>query len=134
MKFSPFFAPIAVLLAIAFNQTFAQSDSTTDLTAEQQRLSEKAHIEQIADNCHQNWQQLGWKMGEAGILARENPAFSEGIMRVCQARAELFFEGYEISPFIKPDSQQQIFPIVFQSSVDEIKDQIRIHLPRLQLI
>lgn len=129
MKFSPLIAPSLVVLVIAYNQTFAGASDDTDANA-----SKGEHIQQLTETCHQAWQEMDWRFGKSNTLARDHAAFSEGIIRVCQARAELFFEGYEISPFIEPGSQQQVFPIVFRSSVDEIKSQIRLHLPRLRLI
>ena len=132
-KFSPFFAPMAVLLIIAYNQTFARTDAEKQL-AETSREPATSPIALISNSCHQQWQTLNWKIGDRGILAKNNPAFNEGIKKICQARAELFFEGYELSPFIGPDSQNQVYPIVFRSSVKEIKEQIRLHLPKLRLI
>lgn len=91
-------------------------------------------ITQLSQVCFVSWQQYEWTIGEQAILARDNAAFSDGIQRICQARAELFFEGYEVSPFIAPDSQQRIFPIVFMPSVDDVKSVIRQNLPPLKLI
>ncbi len=68
------------------------------------------------------------------MLARDNLAFNEGVRNICQARAELFFEGYEIKPFIAADSQQEVFQLVFRPNVDAIKSQIRLNLPKLRLI
>ncbi len=132
MKFSPFIAPSIVLMVIAFNQTFA--GSAPDDQAVAQINAENNRITQISETCYQGWQQLDWTIGENGIPASNHPAFNEGIKRVCQARAELFFEGYEITPFIEPESQAQVFPIVFQPSVEEIKQQLRQNLPKLRLI
>lgn len=132
MKFSPFIAPSVVLMIVAFNQTFAGSSpdnqEAAHIKAENQRIA------QISETCYQGWQQLDWTLGENGIPAKKHPAFSDGIKRICQARAELFFEGYEISPFIEPDSQTQIFPIVFRPSVEEIKQHLQQNLPKLRLI
>ncbi|MTI63922.1 hypothetical protein [Methylophaga sp.] len=132
MKFSPFIAPSIVLMIIAFNQTFAGSAPENQAAA--QIHTENQRIVQISETCYQGWQQLGWTIGENGMAAEQHPAFSNGIKRICQARAELFFEGYEISPFIEPDSQPQIFPIVFRPSVEEIKQHLRQNLPKLRLI
>lgn len=133
MKFSPLIAPSIVLLVIAYNQTFAGSGDTAANT--QAATSTRAeHVAQLAATCHQGWQKMDWVLGHTGTSAKDNPAFSQGMVRVCRARAELFFEGYEISPFIEPGSQQQILPIVFRPSIEEIKDQFRLHLPKLRLI
>lgn len=91
-------------------------------------------ITQLSQVCFVSWQQYEWTIGEQAILARDNAAFSDGIQRICQARAELFFEGYEVSPFIAPDSQQRIFPIVFMPSVDDVKSVMRQNLPPLKII
>jgi hypothetical protein len=131
MKFSPFFAPCAVLLVIAYNQTFAGASENVISTA---NAGKAEHIAQLSETCHQAWQELDWTLGESEMPANEHPAFNKGIMRICQARAELFFEGYEITPFIEADSQSQVFPIVFASDVDEIKAHIRQNLPKLRLI
>lgn len=133
MKYSPFIAPSLVLMVIAFNQTFAGSGEEIN-AGQSAKSAELEHVSQLAGNCHENWREMAWVIGESGSLARDNAAFDQGIKRVCQARAELFFEGYEITPFIAPDSQAQIYPIVFRPSVEEIKAQIRINLPQLRLI
>ena len=91
-------------------------------------------VAQLTQWCYADWQQKGWKMGESELLARDNTAFSEGIQKVCRARAELYAEGYEIYPFIADDAQRQIYALVFSASVDEIKSHIRRHLPALQKI
>lgn len=132
MKFSPLIAPVAVLLIIAYTQTFAGAGDSQQVRSNSAQPSEP--VSKVADSCHQSWLKLNWRIGENGMLAKNNPAFDAGIQRVCQAKAELFFEGYEISPFIAADSQQQVYPIVFRPSVDEIKAQIRLNLPKLRLI
>lgn len=91
-------------------------------------------ITQLSQVCFVSWQQYEWTIGEHATLARDSAAFSSGIQRICQARAELFFEGYEVSPFIAPDSQQRIFPIVFMPSVDDVKSVMRQNLPPLKII
>lgn len=132
MKFSPLIAPSVVLMIVAFNQTFAgsapENQAAAHIKAENQRIS------QISKTCYQSWKQLNWTIGENAMSAEDHPAFSQGIKRICQARAELFFEGYEITPFIEPESQAQIFPIVFRPDVEEIKQHLRQNLPKLRLI
>lgn len=130
MKYTPFIAPILVTAIIALNQTLACENSSP--SKEDVKLS--APYQKLAESCYTKWLSLDWTLADPNILARDNTAFNEGVKRVCQARAELFFEGYEIQPFIAADSQQEIFPLVFRSSVDEIKSQIRINLPKLRLI
>jgi|GEM_PF-906132 len=92
------------------------------------------HITQLSHVCHTSWQQYDWRIGEQGSLARDSVAFSDGIKRICRARAELFFEGYELSPFISPDAQHAIFPIVFIPTVEELKSVMRQNLPPLRVI
>lgn len=130
MKYIPFIAPILVTLVIALNQTFAcdskpSCKSNTKTSSPAQRL---------AESCYQQWLTLDWTLANTKILAKDNLAFNEGVKKVCQARAELFFEGYEIKPFIAADSQQEVFPLVFRPNVDAIKSQIRLNLPKLRLI
>jgi len=134
MKFSPFITPLAVLFTISFNQSFAESARDTLATIDKDSAIAEDKIVQLAETCHQDWQNLNWLIGQQNRLAKNNPAFNDGVMKICRARAELFFEGYELNPFIEPDSQNQVFPIVFSFSVEEIKSQIRLHLPKLRLI
>lgn len=91
-------------------------------------------VQQLTDWCYADWQQKDWKMGDSQVLAEDNVAFSDGIRKVCRARAELYAEGYEIYPFIADDAQREIYALVFSASVAEIKDHIREHLPALQKI
>ncbi|HSG92690.1 MAG TPA: hypothetical protein VK999_03185, partial [Methylotenera sp.] len=60
-------------------------------------------VQQLSAWCYADWHQKDWKMGESQVLAKDNEAFSEGIRKVCRARAELYAEGYEIYPFIADD-------------------------------
>jgi len=134
MKLTAIIASFLVILFIVFNYTFAGSplqlvtNESADTTIPEQKIVE------LADACHQQWQSFDWLIGQTNISAQDNPAFSQGIRNICRARAELFFEGYELSPFIAADSQSQVFPIVFRADVEEIKAQIRVHLPKLRLI
>lgn len=91
-------------------------------------------VQRLTDWCYADWQQKDWKMGDSQVLAKDNDAFSEGIRKVCRARAELYAEGYEIYPFIDDDAQREIYALVFSASVEEIKSHIRQHLPALQKI
>jgi hypothetical protein len=134
MKYTPFIAPVLVLLVIFFNQTVAESPQQVISSKDKDLIIAEEKIFTLAKACHTKWQSLGWKIGQQNTLAKANPAFNDGIKNICRARAELFFEGYELTPFIAPDSQSQVFPIVFRYDVEEIKAQIRIHLPKLRLI
>jgi len=134
MKLSPFIAPLAVLFVISFNQSIAESARDTLATIEKGSVIANDKVAQLAETCHQQWQTLKWKIGQQNTLAQNNPAFNRGIKNICRARAELFFEGYELSPFIEPNTQEQVFPIVFRFSVDEIKAQLRLNLPKLRII
>ena len=91
-------------------------------------------VQQLSEWCYADWQQKDWKMGESQVLAKDNEAFSEGIQKVCRARAELYAEGYEIYPFIADDAQREIYTMVFSATVTEIKSHIREHLPALNKI
>lgn len=91
-------------------------------------------VDQLAKWCYADWQQKDWKMGDSAVLAKDNPAFSEGIQKVCRARAELYAEGYDLYPFIADDAQREIYAMVFSASVADIKSHIREHLPALQKI
>lgn len=122
-------ASIVLLLAIGGVYSVS-STSPTDVQAEE----EQQHIAQLSHYCYLSWQEYDWTMGEHGLPAKNNIAFAEGIKRICQVRAELFFEGYEVSPFIDPDSQHTIFPIVFMPDEQELKAVIRQNLPPLTVI
>ncbi|WP_438971009.1 hypothetical protein [Methylophaga sp.] len=134
MKLSPFIAPLTVLFLISFNQSFAESARDTLAIVEKDSTIKEDRINQLAETCHQNWRMMDWTIGQQNRLAKDNASFNNGIQNICRARAELFFEGYEVNPFIEPDSQNQVFPIVFRYSVEEIKQQIRLLLPKLRLI
>ncbi len=130
MKYTPLIAPFLVIAIILLNQTFAHDKKSVKQTAP----ASSAPSQQLADSCYQHWLTLNWTLTDSKILASQNTSFNDGVKRVCQARAELFFEGYEIHPFISPDSQPEVFRLVFRANVDEIKSQIRINLPKLRLI
>ena len=119
---------VGLMLAGCEQQTDAQQ-SPIDLAQHSSQL-----ISQLTDHCYQQWQELNWTVGEDQSSAADNEAFSGGIQKVCQARVELFLEGYEITPIIEPNTQQHIYPLVFRVSVEEIKNHIRSHLPAIRLI
>lgn len=90
--------------------------------------------EKLTDACYAEWQTKGWKVRGQDQLADNNPAFRNGIRNVCQARAELYMEGYEIRPFIKDDSQRDVYPLIFSSDVEAIKSHLKTFIKPLQLI
>lgn len=91
-------------------------------------------VMQLSQWCFDHWKEQQWTMGESGLPAVDNQAFSEGIQKVCRARAELYAEGYEIYPFITDTMQREIYALVFSASVDDIKSHLKEHLPKLQRI
>lgn len=101
------------------------------ITAEEKTLSVS---EQLTEACYADWQTKGWTIRGQNQLADNHPAFREGIRKVCQARAELYMEGYEITPFIKDDSQRDVYPLVFSSDVEAIKSHLKAFIKPLQLI
>lgn len=90
--------------------------------------------EKLTEACYLDWQSKGWQIRGQNKLADNNPAFREGIRKVCQARSELYMEGYEITPFIKDDSQRDVYPLVFSSDVEAIKSHLKAFIKPLQLI
>lgn len=89
---------------------------------------------QLTQWCFEHWKDQQWTMSESDLLAIDNLAFSEGIQKVCRARAELYAEGYEIYPFITDTMQREIYALVFSASVEDIKSHLKQHLPKLQRI
>lgn len=118
-----------LIVLVIFSRSCTSSSPAPDIADRDTNL-----VTQLSQVCYLSWQQYNWTIGEQGMLARDNTAFRTGIQRICQARAELFFEGYEVSPFIAADSQHKIFPIVFIPSVSEIKSVIRQNVPPLRII
>ena len=49
----------------------------------------QSQISLLAKSCYKNWKLLNWKIGNLQTPAANNPSFSTGIKRVCQARSEL---------------------------------------------
>lgn len=91
-------------------------------------------VVQLTEWCFNNWKQQQWTLGETNLPAVDNQAFSEGIQKVCRARAELYAEGYEIYPFITDTMQREIYALVFSASVEDIKSHLKQHIPKLQRI
>lgn len=88
----------------------------------------------LADWCFEHWKAQQWTLGETHLPAIDNLAFTEGVRKVCRARAELYAEGYEIYPFITDTMQREIYALVFSADVDAIKSHIKQHLPPLRRI
>ncbi|SFK50457.1 hypothetical protein [Methylophaga sulfidovorans] len=128
MRYTAILAPLIVIAVIVLNQTFAKEKESHSA------MNLSAPAEKLAESCYQHWLTLNWKLANTEMLASNNKSFRDGIKKVCQARAELFFEGYEIQPFISAGAQHEIFPLVFRPNVEDIKAQIRINLPQLRLI
>ncbi|MCB2427502.1 hypothetical protein [Methylophaga pinxianii] len=91
-------------------------------------------ILQLTQWCFENWKEQQWTMGETNLPAIENLAFSEGIRKICRARAELYAEGYDIYPFITDTMQREVYALVFSANVEDIKSHLKQHLPKLQRI
>lgn len=91
-------------------------------------------IMQLTQWCFEHWKGQQWTMGESDLPAVDNLAFSEGIHKVCRARAELYAEGYEIYPFITNTMQRETYALVFSASVEDIKSHLKQHLPKLKRI
>ena len=127
---------VSAVCAVVFT-LFTQANSGSKSTQHAAHLATEEterFVSDLADVCHKSWQSMNWTIGEAQRLASDNPAFSQGIHRICTARAELFVQGYELSPFISPESQEEVFPIVFIQTVDEIKSLMRQNIPKLRVI
>lgn len=91
-------------------------------------------VVQLTEWCFEHWKDQQWTMGESDLAAVDNLAFSEGIRKVCRARAELYAEGYEIYPFITDTMQREIYALVFSADVEDIKSHLKQHLPKLKRI
>lgn len=91
-------------------------------------------VMQLTEWCFDHWKEQQWTMGESDLPAVDNLAFSEGIRKVCRARAELYAEGYEIYPFITDTMQREIYALVFSADVEDIKSHLKQHLPKLKRI
>src|SRR5690606_19051571 len=87
---------------------------------------------QLTHWCFEHWKDQQWTMGESDLLAVDKLAFSEGIRKVCRARAELYAEGYEIYPFITDTMQREIYALVFSADIEDIKSHLKQHLPKLK--
>lgn len=96
--------------------------------------TEMSVTEKLVEACYADWRSQGWTVRGQNRLAAENAAFRQGIRKVCQARAELYMEGYEIRPFIKDDSQRNVYPLIFSSDVEAIKSHLKAFIKPLQLL
>lgn len=77
----------------------------------------------LVKDCFQEWQSRGWTLGEDQQPAENNVSFREGIMRICEVRAELFSQGENISPYIQ-GRLRDLGPYIFTASKDELKQRI----------
>lgn len=55
----------------------------------------------LIKDCYQEWQSRGWTLGEDRRPADSVAGFRDGIMRICEARTELFLQDQDISPYIQ---------------------------------
>lgn len=91
-------------------------------------------VEALTTICFESWEAQHWIMGESTLSAQQNENFRTGVHKVCQARAELYAEGYEIYPLITDNSQREIYALVFSADVESIKAHLKEHLPKLRVI
>lgn len=91
-------------------------------------------VEALTTICFESWEAQHWVMGESTLPAQQNENFRTGVHKVCQARAELYAEGYEIYPLIADNSQREIYALVFSADVESIKAHLKEHLPKLRVI
>lgn len=91
-------------------------------------------VEALTKVCFESWEAQHWIMGESTLPAQQNENFRTGVHKVCQARAELYAEGYEIYPLITDNSQREIYALVFSADVESIKAHLKEHLPKLRVI
>lgn len=91
-------------------------------------------VEALTKICFESWESQHWIMGESTLPAQQNENFRTGVHKVCQARAELYAEGYEIYPLITDNSQREIYALVFSADVESIKAHLKEHLPKLRVI
>jgi hypothetical protein len=87
---------------------------------------------QLSQHCMTKWQQFHATSpyAQAGKISH----FQQGIQRLCQARAELFFEGYAIAPTLKAAEQANNHQLLFLPSVAAVKQQMRSLLAHEPLI
>lgn len=77
-------------------------------------------VRQLSNDCFQEWQSRDWRLGEDAALAAEIPVYAAAIERICAASAELFAEGYPVSPYIH-HSQRAILPFIFSGQHADVR-------------
>ena len=77
----------------------------------------------LIKDCYQEWQSRGWTLGEDRRPADNVAGFREGIMRICEARTELFLQDQDISPYIQ-GRLRDLAPYVFTATKEDIKQRI----------
>lgn len=77
-------------------------------------------IKQLTNDCFQEWQTRDWRLGEDAARVADMPSYVEAIKRICGASAELFVEGYPVSPFIH-QSQRVILPFIFSGQNADVR-------------
>ncbi|MCL5974355.1 MAG: hypothetical protein M1270_00710 [Gammaproteobacteria bacterium] len=77
----------------------------------------------LITDCYQEWQSRGWTLGEDQRLADDVDNFREGIIRICEVRAELFLQGENISPYIQ-GRLRDLAPYIFTANKADIKQRI----------
>lgn len=110
------------------------SACTDDKTETVSADTEIDPVEALTKVCFESWESQHWIMGESTLPAQQNENFRTGVHKVCQARAELYAEGYEIYPLIMDNSQREIYALVFSADVESIKSHLKEHLPKLRVI
>lgn len=77
----------------------------------------------LVTDCYQEWQSRGWTLGEDQRPAKDIQGFSDGIMRICEVRTELFLQGEDVSPYIQ-GRLRDLAPYVFTANKEDIKQRI----------
>ena len=134
MKYLLMLVVFSTLLFVESAHYYQETPSTNNGKLKHMTRIPESQINMLAHTCYKDWKKLNWKIGGSQMAADKNPAFREGIKRVCLARSELFFEGYDLSPFIKADTESKVYPIVFLPTVEEIKSHMKTMLPKLRVI
>ncbi|MDX1750104.1 MAG: hypothetical protein R3271_07275 [Methylophaga sp.] len=81
------------------------------------------NAQSLIKDCYQEWQSRGWTLGVDRRPADSVADFREGIMRICEARTELFFQDQDISPYIQ-GRLRDLAPYVFTATKKDIKQRI----------
>lgn len=81
------------------------------------------NAQSLMKDCYQEWQTREWTLGEDRQPAESVIGFRNGIMRICEARTELFLQGEDVSPYIQ-GQLRDLAPYVFTAGKEEIKQRI----------